>query len=328
MTDSGSPNRGHPGTVTPVPTGAATPVAAAGRSTRRAGRWNGRESLLAVVLLAPNLILLGVFTYRPLLDNIRLSFFDWNISSPTSTFIGVKNYVEWFTRPDTPRIVGNTVFFTVFAVAGSMILGLVLALLLDQRLPGRNLVRGVIFAPFVISGAAVGISLQFVFDPHFGMVNDLLRRLGVEGPDWYGDPAWALVMVTFAFVWKNLGYAFVIYLAAVQGLSRDLVEAAQIDGAGRWTAFRRVTLPQLRPTTFFLMITILLNSVQVFDIINVMTAGGPRGDGTTTLVFQVYRESFVNFRAGYGAAVATVLFVVLLVVTVIQVRVMDRRTAQ
>ncbi|RAV33872.1 carbohydrate ABC transporter permease [Corynebacterium heidelbergense] len=277
-------------------------------------------------MLAPNLILLAVFTYRPLLDNIRLSFFDWNISAPTATFVGLKNYQEWLTRADTPKILGNTLFFTFFAVAGSMLLGLGLALLLDQKLAGRNLVRGVVFAPFVISGAAVGIALQFVFDPNFGMVNDILRRMGTNGPDWYGDPHWALIMVTFAFVWKNMGYAFVIYLAALQGLSKDLSEAAQIDGASRWTAFRRVTLPQLRPTTFFLSITTLLSSVQVFDIINVMTGGGPRGNGTTTLVFQVYQESFVNFRAGFGATIATILFLILLFITVIQVRVMDRKT--
>ena len=131
-------------------------------------------------------------------------------------------------------------------------------------------------------------------------------------------------MITFTFVWKNLGYAFVIYLAALQGLSKDLSEAAAVDGASAWTRFWRVTLPQLRPTTFFLSITITLNSVQVFDIINTMTRGGPQGNGTTTLVFQVYSETFLNFRAGYGATVATILFLILLVVTLIQVRYMDK----
>ena len=215
----------------------------------------------------------------------------------------------------------NTVIFTVATVGISMALGLGLALLLDQKLRGRNLVRSVVFAPFVISGAAIGIAFQFVFDPQFGLVRDLLARIGVASPDFYQQPGWALFMVTVTYIWKNLGYTFVIYLAALQGRRADLDEAAEIDGASAWTRFRRVLMPQLRPTTFFLSITVLLSSVQVFDIINVMTRGGPQGNGTTTLVYQVYQETFVNQRAGYGATVATVMFVILLAVTVVQVRV-------
>ncbi|WP_371440789.1 carbohydrate ABC transporter permease [Corynebacterium sp. HMSC071F07] len=284
-----------------------------------------QEWWLALVLLAPNLILLGIFTYRPLIDNIRLSFFNWNISSPTSTFVGFQNYVEWFTRDDTKTIIANTLIFTFFAVIGSLVLGLALALLLNQNLKGRNFTRSVVFAPFAISGAAIGIAFQFIFDPNFGLIQEMLSWVGVESPNFYAIPGWALFMVTFTFVWKNLGYTFVIYLAALQGLSKDLDEAAAIDGASTWTRFRRVTLPQLRPTTFFLSITVTLNSVQVFDIINVMTRGGPQGNGTTTLVFQIYQETFVTFRAGYGATAATITFLILLTITLIQVRIMDKQ---
>lgn len=291
---------------------------------RRAQRAKRREWWLAALLLAPNLILLTVFTYRPLIDNIRLSFFNWNISSPTSTFIGLDNYKEWFTRDDTKQILANTFVFTFFAVLGSMVLGLALAMVLDQKLKGRNFTRSVVFAPFAISGAAIGVAFQFIFDPNYGLIQDLLVRIGQVAPNFYGEPKWAMFMVTFTFVWKNLGYTFVIYLAAMQGLSKDLEEASAIDGANWWTRFTKVTLPQLRPTTFFLSITVTLNSVQVFDIINVMTRGGPQGNGTMTLVFQVYQETFRNFRAGYGATVATILFLILLVITLIQVRYMDK----
>lgn len=284
-----------------------------------------QEWWLAAVLLAPNLLLLAIFTYRPLLDNIRLSFFNWNISSPTSTFVGFQNYAEWVSRDDTKVIVSNTVIFTFFAVIGSLILGLALALLLNQKLRGRNFTRSVVFAPYAISGAAIGIAFQFIFDPNFGLIQEMLGWFGVDSPNFYAVPGWALFMVTFTFVWKNLGYTFVIYLAALQGLSKDLEEAAAIDGASTWTRFRHVTLPQLRPTTFFLSITVTLNSVQVFDIINVMTRGGPQGNGTTTLVFQIYQETFVNFRAGYGATAATIMFLILLIITLIQVRIMDKR---
>ncbi|WP_328823298.1 carbohydrate ABC transporter permease [Metallococcus carri] len=300
------------------------PPAPVGKPPRRSGRPYG-EWLLAAGLLLPNLLLLVLFTYRPLVDNIRLSFTDWNISAPVARYIGVQNYVAWFHDGNSHQVLLNTLIFTVATVGISMALGLALAMLLDQRLRGRNLVRSAIFAPFVISGAAVGLAFQFVFDPNFGMIRDLADRfLGVSVPDFYQQPGWALVMVTTTYIWKNLGYTFVIYLAALQGRRADLDEAAEIDGASAWRRFSKVLLPQLRPTTFFLSITVLLNSVQVFDIINVMTRGGPQGYGTTTLVYQVYRETFVNNKAGYGATIATIMFLILLVITVVQVRVMDR----
>ncbi|RNI24916.1 carbohydrate ABC transporter permease [Flexivirga caeni] len=309
----------------PAPTlaGRPSPPDPVGEPPRRSGKPYG-EWLIAAILLLPNLVLLVVFTYRPLLDNIRLSFTDWNISSPYADYIGFKNYVTWWHDPNSHQVLKNTVIFTIATVALSMVLGLALALLLDQKLRGRNLVRSVIFAPFVISGAAIGIAFQFVFDPNFGLVHDLGYRMGLTVPNFYQRPGWALFMVTATYVWKNLGYTFVIYLAALQGRRADLDEAAEIDGASAWRRFYKVLLPQLRPTTFFLSITVLLNSVQVFDIINVMTRGGPQGYSTSTMVYQVYQETFVNSRAGYGATIATILFLILLVVTVIQVRVMDR----
>ncbi|MGA4508761.1 carbohydrate ABC transporter permease [Propionibacteriaceae bacterium G1746] len=287
-------------------------------------RVSWREIGLAAALILPNLILLIVFTYRPLLDNIRISFYHWNISSSRMRFIGLDNYIEWFTAEDTPRIVWNTVVFTVAAVAGSMILGLALALLLDQKLRGRGFVRSLVFAPYVIAGAAIGVAFQFVFDPGFGLIQDLLDRIGVTSPNFYQVPGWALFMITVTYIWKNLGYVFVIYLAALQGRRKDLDEAAEIDGTSAWRRLWKVTLPQVRGTTFFLLITVLLNSFQVFDIINVMTGGGPLGNGTTTMVFQVYQETFVNNRAGYGAAVATIMFTVVLIITVVQVRLQDK----
>nr|WP_285835849.1 sugar ABC transporter permease [Rothia sp. P100] len=281
--------------------------------------------MLGLALVLPNLILLLVFTYRPLIDNIRLSFYNWNIASTRpATFVGLDNYIEWAQNPVSWQIVLQTAIFTVAAVAGSMVLGLALALLLDRPLRGRNAVRSLVFAPYVISGAAVGVAFQFVFDPGYGLIQDLLGRVGLDSPQFYTNPNWALFMITTTYIWKNLGYTFVIYLAALQGLRKDLDEAAEIDRTPRLRKFFKVTLPQLRPTTFFLSITVLLNSLQVFDIINVMTRGGPLETSTTTLVYQVYQETFVNSRAGYGAAIATIMFLAVLVITVVQVRMQER----
>ncbi|MGB3371618.1 MAG: sugar ABC transporter permease, partial [Rhodococcus sp. (in: high G+C Gram-positive bacteria)] len=166
----------------------------AGRRSFFGRPWS--DYALFLILLGPNLALLAVFTYRPLVENFQFSFYDWNLSSPTSTFVGLANYREWFTRDDTWTIVANTVVFTIAAVVGSLVLGLILAMLLDRKLRGRNFVRSAVFAPFVISGAAIGIAFQFVFDPNFGLVQDLLHRVGLTSPDFYQDPSWALFMVT------------------------------------------------------------------------------------------------------------------------------------
>ena len=309
----------QPPSVHPQPASATaqTSPSAAPVKAKRSDRPDNREWLLAALLLVPNLILLLTFTYRPLVDNVRLSFTDWNVASPTANWIGFDNYRRWWHASSTWQVLSNTLIFTVATVAGSILLGLFLAMVLDQKIKGRNFVRSVVFAPYIISGAAIGVAFQFVFDPNFGLIADVLARLGIGSPDFYQEPKWALFMVTATYIWKNLGYTFVIYLAALD-------EAAEIDGTSTWRRITRVILPQLRPTTFFLSITVLLNSMQVFDIINVMTRGGPQGNGTATMVFQVYQETFVNNNAGYGATEETILFLILLIITMIQVHFMQR----
>lgn len=296
--------------------------AAAAKRARAKVDW--RQVGLAALLIGPNLALLILFTYRPLIDNIRISFYNWNISSPTMTFVGLQNYIDWFTAPETGMIVMNTVIFTFCAVAGSMVIGLLLAIVLDQKLFGRAAVRSMVFAPYVIAGAAIGVAFQFVFDPRYGLIQYFLGLLGIEVPNFYQQSGWALFMITVTYIWKNVGYVFVIYLAALQGRRSDLDEASEIDGTPPVRHFFRVVMPQLRGTTFFLLITVLLNSFQVFDIINAMTRGGPFTYGTTTMVYQVYTETFVNNRAGYGAAVATIMFLVVLIMTVAQIKLQER----
>lgn len=318
------PERSPPPDIVPVVTTHSIPgidpIADDQAPPRHKRRVNWRHVGLAALLVLPNMALLFVFTYRPLLDNIRISFYHWNISSPRMRFVGLDNYVRYFSDPESWQIMPQTFLFTGATVVGSMVAGLGLALLLDRNLRGRNFVRAVVFAPYVIAGAAIGVGFQFVFDPNFGLVQQLLAWISVESPNFYQHRWWALFMVTFTYFWKNLGYTFVIYLAALQGRRADLDEAAEIDRTPPWRRFWRITLPQLRGTTVFLSITVLLNSFQVFDIIQVMTKGGPFETATTTMVYQVYQETFVNSQAGYGAAVATVMFVFVLIITVIQAR--------
>lgn len=291
---------------------------------RGSTRVHWREWALFLAFIAPNMVLLIAFTYRPMVESIRLSFYDWDMISPAKTWVGLKNYQEYFADETSRYIIRNTLVFTVATVAGTMAIGLALALLLNQGLRGREAARTVLFAPYVVSGAAVGIIWLFIFDPRFGLVTSILGKAGITSPNWYNDPDWAMPMVIIVYIWKNLGYATVVYLAGLQTVPRELYEAARVDGAGRWARFWHVTLPQLSPMTFFLLITTILSSMQAFDIINVMTDGGPL-DATKTMVYHVYDEGFVRFRVGNASAIATVLFVILLAVTLLQVKFLERR---
>lgn len=284
-----------------------------------------RTALLWALLLAgPNVTLLLVFVYRPLLESLYLSTLQWNLGSPTARFVGLGNYIEWFSAPTTGRIVTTTIVFTVATVGGAMVLGLGLALLLNRRLKGRGVARTVAFAPYVLGGFAVGILWLFMFDPRYGLIQELLGWIGVTSPQWYTDRPWPLVMVIVVYLWKNLGYVALIYLAGLQAVPQDLRDAAALDGASSARTLRSVVLPLLTPTTFFLLVTMLLSSLQSFDTIKAMTQGGPLGS-TTTLMYSIYEESFVNGRAGYASAVATILFLVLLAVTAVQMRFVQRK---
>lgn len=283
-----------------------------------------REYALFVAFIGPNLALLTLFVYRPLIENIRLSFYNWDLISPAKTWVGLDNYKNYFDNETNRYIIRNTFVFMAASLAATMSLALALALLLNQGLRGQSAARTVLFAPYVVSGAAVGIIWLFVFDPRFGFIAAVLSHLGRTGPNWYNDPNWAMPMVIIAYVWKNLGYAVVIYVAGLQTIPQELYEAARVDGAGAFARFRHVTLPMLSPVTFFLLVTTIISSMQAFDIIQVMTQGGPL-DATKTMVYQVYDEAFVRFHVGTASTVATVLFAFLLVATALQVRFLERR---
>lgn len=304
------------------------PAAAPSGAPRRRGALQShkrRSALLWFLLLAgPNVALLLVFVYRPLIQSFYLSTLQWNLGSPVARSIGLGNYVELFTSRNFTQVVTTTVVFTVATVGGAMLLGLGLAVLLNQKLRGRGFARTVAFAPYVLSGFAVGILWLFIFDPRYGLMREVLSWVGASSPQWYTQRPWPLVMVIVVYLWKNLGYVALIYLAGLQSVPQDLKDAAALDGASSFRTLRSIILPLLTPTSFFLLVTMMLASLQSFDIIKAMTQGGPLGS-TTTLMYSVYQESFVNGRAGYASAVATVLFLVLLAVTAVQMRFVQRK---
>jgi ABC-type sugar transport system permease subunit len=283
-----------------------------------------REYGLFALMVAPNLIVIAVFAYWPIVYNAYLSLTDWNMIAVRPTFVGLANYTRTLTDPAFHQTLWVTVAFTGLTVAGSLVIGLALAVLLNQPLAGRGLVRTLSFAPHVLSGAAVATLWLFIFDPGYGLVRAVLDPLGITAPDLVNSSDGALFGLVIVYLWKNVGFAALIYLTGMQSLPRELDEAAVLDGAGSWTRFRRVTLPQLRPITFFLLITTVIGTFQAFDVIAVMTGGGP-GDATTTLSWAIYSEGFEAFDAGRAATLSIIMFVLLLIVTAVQARIMERR---
>lgn len=292
------------------------------RRRRLSGRGR-RDAIWFLALALPNIVLIALFTYRPLLTNVYYSMLDWTLGSASATFIGLGNYVEFFTSTAGHESIRITVVFTLVTVGGSMVLGLLLALALNARIPGTAIARSAAFAPYVLSGVGVGLVWLFIFDPDFGVLAWFLRQLGLSSPEWMNDPTMALVMVMVVYIWKNLGYCAIVYLGGLQSLPQDVLQAAALDGAGPLRRFWSISLPLLSPTTFFLLITTMLSSLQAFDILRIMT---PTGRGTNALIFESYLQAFGGYsRAGYSAAISVVLFLMLIVITVVQVRFVEKK---
>lgn len=288
-------------------------------STRVVREWG-----LFGLLVAPNLLLLAAFTYWPLLFNLYLSLTEWNMISPDKTFIGLGNYGDLAGDPRFWQIFRNTFYFVGVGVAVTLAVALAAALLLNQRLRARSLARAVVFAPTILTGSAIAIVWIYIFDPNWGLMRVFLNVAGLNSPRWLTDTAFAMPALLIVYVWKNFGYAVVVYLAGLQSIPKELHEAATVDGASAWERFKAVTLPGLSPITFFLLVTSILGSFQAFDIVAVMTDGGPV-DATNTLIYHLYEEGFVAFHAGRAAAIGVVLFALMLVVTVVQLRALERR---
>lgn len=292
----------------------------------RRARRDWREWLIFVAFVGPNLLLFGIFTYYPLVQNSVLAFSDYNLIRRSGEFIGLRNFETVFASTQFGKILANTFVFTMASVCALLGLGLLIALLLNQKLRGRNAARSILFSPTILAGAAIAIVWIYIFDPRFGFIYAVLRPLGVAAPKWLTDPAWAMPAIIIVYVWRNLGYATVIFIAGLQAIPRELYEAARVDGAGAVDRFLSVTLPGLSPVMFFLVVTTILSSFQAFDIINIMTKGGPV-NATNTLIYHLYELFFVQSSAGRASVVALVLFVLMMLVTLLQVRYLERRVS-
>lgn len=288
---------------------------------------SNKDLPVAVLFLLPSLIGFVVFTGIPIIAALVLSFYDWNLLT-TPKFIGLQNYQNLFgSDPIFLKVLWNTLYFVLGSVPLSIILALIVALLLNQKLKAVAFLRAGYFLPVVSSIVAASLVWKWIFNPDFGIVNDLLRMVGISNPPkWITSTVWAMPSIIIVAIWKNVGYNMVIFLAGLQDIPKDLYEAGEIDGANKWQLFWNITLPMLSPTTFFITVISIIGSFQVFGQALVMTEGGP-GISTNTIVFYIYQNAFVFFKMGYAAASAWVLFFIILLFTLIQARIGKKRGA-
>jgi sn-glycerol 3-phosphate transport system permease protein len=274
-------------------------------------------------LLAPTLLLLAVFFFYPLAVAAKQSFFAWDLLTPPR-FVGLDNYRALIESGELADSIWTTTLYSLVVVIGATVTGLALAVALDR--PGRvaSFVRGAIFSAYVVSWVSVGLLWLWLLDADAGAINRALVALGGTQANFLGDPELALYTLAAVTIWKIAGYAMVLFLAGLQSISPEVLEAASLDGASRSTRFFKVTLPLLRPTMAFVVTTSLILSFQVFDVVRVMTQGGPVRS-TTVLVYAIYEQIFLNLRVGRASALVMVFFALLLALTVLELAFFQRR---
>ncbi|PJJ70955.1 multiple sugar transport system permease protein [Diaminobutyricimonas aerilata] len=291
-------------------------LAGAPLPTRRHGRW--RDVAAGYGFLAPNMLLMALFLFVPIVWAVQLSF-QQTKGFGDPEWVGVDNYARMVADPVFWQSLGNTLLFTAVTVPVELAAGLGLAVLLNSVLPAKSLFRTVIVLPLVISGVASGMIAVTIFSESSGVVNKVLAAVGLSPVGWQSEGAPAMVSVMLTAIWLRVGFNMVIYLAGLQNISPELYEAARIDGARGGQQFRSITVPLVGPSTFFLLIMNVISSFQVFDIVFVMTGGGP-GFATSVLGTYAYRNGFQIREQGYGAALGVVILLVTLVFTYVQWR--------
>lgn len=285
------------------------------RPVRRRGRL--RYALVVLAFLLPSAIPLAMFTLGPMVAAAWVSLTEWNlIREPV--FVGLDNYANLLTDPETADIFLHTVFYIAGYLPLVYVGGLFLALALNGRIAGRSFWRGIYFLPVVTSWIVVALIWRWLLNPSTGVVNVALGWLGIDGPGWWTDPYWAMPSIILASAWKDLGFVMVILLAGLQAIDPELLDAARVDGAGWWRRLWSVVLPLLSPSTFFVLVISLINGFQVFDQVYAMTGGGPAGS-SQVVVQQIYDLTFRYGAAGEASALSWMLFVVVLGVTVVQI---------
>jgi ABC-type sugar transport system permease subunit len=286
---------------------------------RRRG-W--RQDLTGWAFAAPFVILFGIFLALPIFAALVLSFTSFGLRDITNpigaSFVGVQNYANLFSDAKFWKALGNTAYFVAVGVPLTLALGLVIANALSRGITRfRTAFRVGYYLPVITSIVAIAVVWRFLLNPDVGLINLLLQGLGIKGPDWLANPALAMPSIIAMAVWRNVGFAMVVFIAGMQAIPVVLYEAASIDGAGRWQSFRNVTLPMLRPTILFMLVITTIGYLQLFEEPFVMTKGGPL-DATLSVTMYMYQQGFAIFHQGYASAIAYVLFVIVALIAFLQ----------
>ncbi|MEV5025344.1 carbohydrate ABC transporter permease [Paenibacillus sp. LPE1-1-1.1] len=274
------------------------------------------ETLAGWLFVGPMLIGVFILVLLPILATIVLSFADWNFVQGWNgiNWVGFGNFEKLLHDSQFLRSVRNNFLF-LFAVPIYMIISMVLAVIIDRHVYLKSYFKVAYFMPYISSIVAVAVVWQVLFQPSYGPINQFLKTIGIDNPPmWIADPHYALISIMMIVVWTSIGFNMIIYIAGLQSIPKDLYEAADIDGANGWTKFARITFPLLSPTSFFLLVTGIISTFKVFDVIAVMTQGGPIGS-TSLMVWYLYDTAFVNLKVGYASSIAVVLFLFVLLIT-------------
>ena len=283
-----------------------------------------QRKLLIGLFLAPTVIGLGLFTFLPILASVVLAFFSWDIITPPR-FVGLENFVDIAADPTIRVSFLNTIGFVVVAVTLQLAVALVLAVLVNTRMPRllKSFFRSVLFFPLVLSAASVSIIMGYLFNENFGLVNHVLNLLGMADVPWLTSTHGAMVVVILVYVWQNFGFSFLLFLGGLSSIPKEVYEAAQVDGATGWKQFWRITFPLVSPTTLVASVMAIISALQIFDQPYVLTRGGP-GDSTRTAVMVIYESAFKQLEFGRASAIGIVLTVVIMLVTAVQFRLSRR----
>jgi len=282
-------------------------------------RKTAREALVSYSFCLPAYLIFTVFIFIPILWSFILSFFDYNILTLSAPrFVGLYNYTKLIKDQVFWVSLRNNALYSIVYVPISLILGFIFALLLNDNFPGRNFFRMAIFIPSVVSLVIESIIWMLIFSAHpSGVINRFIRIFGIPPQGWLSDPRFSSVFSAIFMIWRSFGYNMLLYLAAMQNIPAELYEVAELDGAKPWQKALHITLPMVKPTTFFLTVTSVIDSFQIFTPIYIMTGGGP-GYSTTTVVNYLYQKGFQEFAMGYASAMSYILFIILVILTVIQ----------
>lgn len=272
---------------------------------------------IIITFLLPSLLGLLVFKVGAMLYSLYISFTEWNLFGDPE-FVGLQNYIEIFHDDRFYEALKNTILFIVGYLPIVVVLSLGIAILLNSKVKGVNVFRGLFFLPVITSWVAVSMIWKGLLNPEFGVINSIIEAFGGTGPAWLQNPSFVIPAVIMVSVWKDVGFLSIIFLGGLQGISQEYYEASRIDGANKWHQFKSITLPLLSPTTFYALIITIINSFQVFDQIWIMTSGEPTADLVPVMVTEIYKNSFQYQKMGYATALSWILFLIIIAVTIFQ----------